>query len=360
MRLNVGGILTIDGLVSAYGTGALQDSAGGGSGGSIWITAGTLAGNGLLAADGGAGDFFGGGGGGAGGRIALYSRANIFFGQTSATGAEGEFFGSNGTIFITNSVPPLQITSQLPYGIVSNAVGSVDFFFNGAPNPNSVSTATVSLTAPNPVSPGSLLVQKVTSTHYIVTFPFQTAIGNYSLVVTTNVVDLFGQPMSQTYTGAFTISLPVVQGTITDEHGQPLSGVLVQPDGGLSYTSTDTNGNYALGFTPGSSFTVTPSQGTLAFVPSSISYTNLTDSVSNQNFVAVTTLAPTLSVTANASNCTLTWVSIPGVTYQVFDSTNFTDWLPYGTAFTGSNSLVQISIPTGTDPKKFFRVQASD
>jgi hypothetical protein len=200
----------------------------------------------------------------------------------------------------------------------------------------------------------------VTSAHYIVNFPFQTAIGNYSLVVTTNVVDLFGQPMSQTYNGTFTISLPVVQGTITDEHGQPLSGVLVQPDNGLSNTTTDTNGNYALGFTPGGSFTVTPSLGTLIFVPSAMSYTNLTDSVSNQNYVAVITLAPTLSVTANSSNCVLSWVSIPGATYQVLDSTNLTDWTTYGTAFTSSNGAVQISIPTGTDARKFFRVQASN
>jgi hypothetical protein len=317
-----------------------------------------LAGSGLFAADGGAGDFYGGGGGGAGGRIALYSRANIFFGQTSAAGAEGEFYGSNGTIFVSNGIPALQITSQSPSGIVSNAVSSVDLFFNGAPNPNSVSSANASLTAPNGLV--ALGISKVTSTHYTVNFPFQTAIGNYSLVVTTNVVDLFGQPMSQTYSGAFTISLPVVQGTITDEHGQPLSGVLVQPDSGLSYTTTDTSGNYALGFTPGASFTVTPSEGALTFVPSAVSYTNLTASISNQNYVAVVTLAPTLRVTANASNCVLSWVSIPGATYQVLDSTNLIDWTTYGTAFTGSNGVVQMSIPIGTDARKFFSVQASN
>ena len=51
---------------------ALQDDAGGGSGGSIWLTAGALAGTGAIAADGGAGELYDGGGGG-GGRIAIYT-----------------------------------------------------------------------------------------------------------------------------------------------------------------------------------------------------------------------------------------------------------------------------------------------
>jgi hypothetical protein len=360
VRLNVGGILTVDGLLSAYGEQFVQANAGGGSGGSIWAIAGTLAGSGDIAADGGAGDFFGGGGGGAGGRIALYSRANIFFGQTTATGGDGEFPGSDGTIFISNSIAPLQITSQLPSGIVNSAVNSIDLFFNGAPNPNSVAASDFTLTTPNgPLLPGLLSFSEVSSAHYVLTLPLQTAVGNYSLVVTTNITDLFGQPM-QPYTGAFTISLPVVQGRITDTHGQPVPGVLLQPDGGLSYTTTDTNGNYALGFIPGYSFTVIPSQGALVFVPSSISYTNLTASVANQNYMAVSTIAPALSTAASATNCALCWQSIPGVTYQVLCSTNLSDWTPYGSSFVGGQGPVSMSIPTGPDLKKFFRVQASN
>ena len=91
--------------------------------------------------------------------------------------------------------------------------------------------------------------------------------GNYTFTVGTNINDLYGQPMSQVYTGAFTISLPVIQGTITGTNGQPVSGVLIQPDGGLSTTTTDTNGNYALGILPGWSGTVVPSAAASCLCP---------------------------------------------------------------------------------------------
>jgi len=68
-------------------------------------------------------------------------------------------------------------------------------------------------------------------------------------------------------------------------------GVLIQPDGGLSTTTTDTNGNYALGILPGWSGTVVPSGGGFVFVPGSQVYTNVTMSISNQNYVAVITIA---------------------------------------------------------------------
>ena len=72
IRLTVGGVLTVNGRLSAGGNAALQDDGGGGSGGSILLAAGALAGNGVIAADGGAGELYDGGGGG-GGRIAIYS-----------------------------------------------------------------------------------------------------------------------------------------------------------------------------------------------------------------------------------------------------------------------------------------------
>src|SRR5713101_97839 len=50
IRLQVGGALTIDGRLSANGHDGLQDDAGGGSGGSVWITANSLAGAGLIQA----------------------------------------------------------------------------------------------------------------------------------------------------------------------------------------------------------------------------------------------------------------------------------------------------------------------
>jgi hypothetical protein len=147
IRLNVGRTLTVDGQLSANGDWGIQDNSGGGSGGSIWVTAGTLVGNGQITADGGEGELFGGGGGG-GGRIAIYAGANVFAGLVSASGGAGDFPGGDGSIF-DSLILPLQILSHTPAGIVSNGVSSVDLSFNGAPNPSSFSGTDVSLTTPN-------------------------------------------------------------------------------------------------------------------------------------------------------------------------------------------------------------------
>ncbi len=358
LRFSVGGILTVNGQISAAGEPGLQDNSGGGSGGSIWVTASTLAGSGQFTADGGAGELYGGGGG-AGGRIALYSRANIFFGLAIASGGEGDSPGANGTVY-SNNVPPLQVLSNSPIGIVSNGVSSVTLYFNDTPNPNAFPATAISLTTPNgALSSSSFSISMSSSTIYVVTFPLQTAVGNYVLAVGPNINDLYGQPMSQVYTNGFTISLPVVQGVITDTNSQPVAGVLLQPSTG-SFTTTDTNGNYALGFVPGSSFTVTPSLGALVFLPGSMSYTSISTSISNQNYLAVSTVAPVLTAGGNATNIVLNWQGLPGVSYQIYSSSNLVNWLPFGAAVAGSNGPVQIIIvPTGGGPMQFFSVQSS-
>jgi hypothetical protein len=359
IRLNVGGVLTVDGQFSANGNWGFQDNSGGGSGGSIWVTAGTLAGNGQITANGGEGELYGGGGG-AGGRIALYSRANVFAGLVSVFGGEGDFRGADGSIFDSTNLT-LQVLSYTPAGIVNSGVSSVSLVFNEAPDPASFSGTDVSLTTPNgPLSAGAFTVSKLNSSGYSVSFPLQTAVGNYTFTVGTNINDLYGQPMSQVCTGAFTISLPVIQGTITGTNGQPVSGVLIQPDGGLSTTTTDTNGYYALGILPGWSGTVVPSGGGFVFVPGAQVYTNVTTSISNQNYLAVITIAPAMSTGLQADNLMMNWYGISGVTYQLYSSTNLVDWLPYGDAFPGTNGPVGLLVPTTGDPARFFRVQAGN
>lgn len=250
--------------------------------------------------------------------------------------------------------------SNSPSGIVSNSVNSAVIYFSGAPNPNAVSASTVSLTTPNGPLASGLSISPLSSSSFQLNFPQQTAVGTYTISVSQSVTDLYGRLMSQAYTGTFVISLPIIQGLVTDTNGSPVAGVTLQASAGLSSAVTDTNGNYALGFVPGSTFTVTPSLGTLAFVPSSMAYSNLYASVSNQNYAAFATLAPVLTTSVSANSLILGWQAIPGVTYQIYSSTDLINWTPYGGAMSGSNGTVQVLVPTRGGPQQFFSVKPSD
>jgi hypothetical protein len=100
--MTVGGTLTVNGQIQANGSPGSEDwSSGGGSGGSIWLTVGTLSGTGGISANGGpsVGAY---GGGGAGGRIAIYQTNNFFAGTLSAwggTGGQSRQNGGAGTIY---------------------------------------------------------------------------------------------------------------------------------------------------------------------------------------------------------------------------------------------------------------------
>lgn len=98
VRLVVDGWLTVDGRVTAEGSSSPVNNSGGGSGGSLWINAGSFAGTGVLSVNGGAGEYVDGGGGG-GGRIALYFGKSEFAGAVTAYGAGGSERGGAGTIY---------------------------------------------------------------------------------------------------------------------------------------------------------------------------------------------------------------------------------------------------------------------
>ena len=99
VRLVASGPLTVNGKISASAT---DDTGLTASGGSIWLVASTLAGNGAIIARAGncASDFVSGGGG----RIALFTTANTFTGTLSVAGgtvggAKTQTPGKTGTLF---------------------------------------------------------------------------------------------------------------------------------------------------------------------------------------------------------------------------------------------------------------------
>ena len=86
-------------IASANGT-RLWNNTGGGSGGSVWITAGTLAGSGSVQANGSYSNYAGGG---AGGRIALYydtSSLTLDASHLQAYGSSGYVYGGPGTVYL--------------------------------------------------------------------------------------------------------------------------------------------------------------------------------------------------------------------------------------------------------------------
>jgi hypothetical protein len=117
--LQVGGALTVNGMVAANGAAALFEGTGGGSGGSVFLIARTLGGNGAITVDGGAGEPSGGGGGGGGGRMAVFSATNNFTGAMTALGGTGYSMGQTGSIVLSNGPPAMQVIS----GTITNSRG---------------------------------------------------------------------------------------------------------------------------------------------------------------------------------------------------------------------------------------------
>ncbi len=363
LRLRVGGTLTVNGRLSADGQTGWQDSSGGGSGGSLWVTAGAVNGSGQITADGGAGEWFGGGGGG-GGRVAIYYRtsdpANRFTGRLSAFGGEGFAWGEDGSVLVSSAVETLQVILQSPAGVVSNAVNSIEIAFNLPVNSASFSGADYTITSPSRTLFGTNLTRSlIAPDRFRILDGLLTEPGEYTIRVGPDIEDFYGRPMSQSYTGAFTVTLPTIEGTITDANGQPVAGVLLKPTG-LSPVVSDANGQYRAGFIPGSNLTLTPTKDGLVFVPGSRSYANLTTTLTNQDFLAVDTIAPSVTATVRAAHLFFEWHGYTSVRYQLLGSTNLVDWVPFGSGVVGSNALIQLPVPIAGEPMQFFRVRAAN
>ena len=135
---------------------------------------------------------------------------------------------------------------------------------------------------------------------------------------------------------------------------------MLENDTGFPAVSSDANGHYTLGFWLGSTLTVTPSLDGYVFAPGSRTYAGLGAAVTDADYVAVTTLAPTLASELQGTNLFLKWHGLPGVAYQLYSSTNLLDWQTYGNPTPGSNAPVGIPLPIEGDPRRYFRVGASN
>ncbi len=202
IQLTVAGTLLLNGRVTANG----KDGAGGGSGGSVFLTVGQLAGSGVMAANGGAtGNYQGGGGGG---RIAIYSGTSVFTGATTASGGaagEGGHPGGNGTIFVASQVAPMVI-AQDPSGQINRFVSYVDVTFNQPVDPATLTRDDLVLIAPSGLIPASeITLTGGGGVTWRIGFPMQSGNGAYALTVGPHIASLFGQEMAASYNGGFTV-----------------------------------------------------------------------------------------------------------------------------------------------------------
>ena len=128
IRLVVLGQLLVDGDLAANAAVLTGQNAGGGSGGSLWVTAGLLAGQGLIRANGSYGDTNDGGSGGGGGRVALEYGSSTFQGQVQAFGGSGWTRGGAGTVYLRQMSQPaglLIVDNGGSFGGVTEFAGSL-------------------------------------------------------------------------------------------------------------------------------------------------------------------------------------------------------------------------------------------
>ncbi len=359
IRLRVSGPFTLNGRLTANGNPAMVEGAGGGSGGSVWVTTGQIEGSGLITAGGGAGDPNEGGGGG-GGRIALYWLTNDFVGSIAAPGGPGAFPGSAGTVFLSTALPPPAVLAQSPLGVVSFAVSNVDLTFSSPIDLNSVSGADLLIITPNGVLPQAGITLSMQGLDTLqADFPPQTEPGYYEVSVGPQLRDIYGVPTGTVYAGSFIVLPPMLSGRVTDTNGLPVPYVTLAAGGGLLPGITDSNGLYSMEVPPGWSGTVTPAKAQALFFPASRSYTNVNASLGAQDFLLVAPTAPALTAQAQGGNLQLGWQGASGPSYQLLSSTNLVDWAPCGPALVGTQGPMTTVVALGAERVKFFRIVTS-
>jgi hypothetical protein len=91
-----------------------------------------------------------------------------------------------------------------------------------------------------------------------------------------------------------------------------------------------------------------------------MNYTNNASSLTGQNYSMFQTISPALTASSGATDFSLNWNGISGVTYQVLWSTNLVTWQPLGSPISGTNGPMQFVLPSGSNSSEFFQIQAGD
>jgi len=304
IRLSAGRIVQVFGQVTANGfPGSQYLFSGGGSGGSIFLTAGILSGNGMISANGAAAHQ---GGAGGGGRVAVYGniQVNLQTAPLAAGGIGGDGSDTNrngraGSVVSSTTPPPFQVSSMYPTGLVSHAVSNLVVSFNAGVDASSFTAADVSILTPSGAVPqNQISVSASGGPAFLMNFPVQSAVGQYTVHIGPAVLDLYGRQMDQNgngiageigdvYTGLFTIASP---------------GDLILP---------------------------------------------------------VPPLPPTLNTSARGASVLAEWPSQPGVQYQIQTSTDLLLWSNAELPVAGTGEKLSFLFDRGRNPNLFIRILAS-
>lgn len=217
IRLIVGRELIVDGIITANGNAGDQSdctAGSGGSGGSVYLSVGELTGGGRISAGGGQGWYSGWcsgitSGGGGGGRIAIYGTISSTQSPLlDLSGGAGWRSGETGSLFTSTNTPPMVI-DQSPMGHINRLVSSVEVTFNQSVDASSFTPDDIVVLTPNgPISTAQITLTGGTDgSTWRIGFPLQTVNGLYSVTVGPRVAGFFGQEMPMAYQGTFHIEV---------------------------------------------------------------------------------------------------------------------------------------------------------
>ena len=205
VKLVVEGTLILNGSITSNGTSGSSGSSyngGGGSGGSVWISVAELTGNGSINVNGGVGS--GGGGGGGGGRVVVYYKdKSDFSGTITAKGGSGYQAGQSGSVFFSQ-ITSLSIVSHDPSSVVCEAVDNLDVTFNYFVSSDSFGAEDVLLkdTSGFPIAL-SEEPRNISGNTWRISFPAQTAEGEYHLSIGPHIANPIDEEMDQDLDGIY-------------------------------------------------------------------------------------------------------------------------------------------------------------
>ncbi len=217
------GTLALDGTISANG---VDGSYGRGSGGGIYAEVGALSGGGQMQAKGGNSLYYSGGGGG-GGRVAIYYQTLSGFDLSNRVSASGgtsqssNSYGETGTVYCVHGGPPLRVLSFSPAGYVKAAVGSLTLTFGSEVNDATFSLEDVSLTGPSGAVGLSALTKLDVFRYQIDLASPAQADGAYEFTLGTNLLSQGGTSPLNLYTNGFLLDLTAPQAPVVTNYAAP-------------------------------------------------------------------------------------------------------------------------------------------